>query len=104
MRAVRGDHRLLRIIVEAATKEIPRLMALIRKAVVDGNAAELQLATHTLKGAIRYFASGPGFEQVRRLEKMGHDQNLAGAEDCLAALEAEVRRLAPALSDYLRQT
>jgi len=103
MRAVRGDHRLLRIIVEAATKEIPRLMTAIREAVAAGNAADLQLATHTLKGAIRYFASGPGFEQVRRLEKMGQERNLEGAEEVLTALEAEVRLLTPALADYLCQ-
>jgi CheY-like chemotaxis protein len=103
MRAVRGDQRLLRIIVEAAIKEIPRLMAAIREAIGVGNAAELQLAAHTLKGAIRYFASGHGFEQVRRLEKMGADKNLDGSQECLAALEVEVRQLTPALVDYLRQ-
>jgi len=103
MRAVRGDRRLLGIIVEAATKEIPRLMTAIREAVAGENAAELQLATHTLKGAIRYFASGPGFEQVRRLEKMGQDKNLEGAQESLAALEEEVRVLTPALAEYLLQ-
>ena len=103
MRAVRGDHRLLRIIVEAATKEVPRLMTAIREAVAGGNAAELQLAAHTLKGAIRYFASSPGFELVRRLEKMGQDNNLEGAQESLAALEAEVQTLTPALADYLQQ-
>ena len=90
--------------MEAATKEIPRLMMAIREAVAGGNAAELQLAAHTLKGAIRYFASGQGFEQVRRLEKMGQDKNLEGAQESLASLEAEVRLLTPALSDYLRQS
>jgi two-component system sensor histidine kinase/response regulator len=103
LRAVRGDHRLLRTIVEAATKEIPRLMTAIREAVSGGKAAELQLAAHTLKGAIRYFASSPGFELVRRLEKMGHDNNLEGAQESLAALEAEVQTLTPALADYLQQ-
>ena len=104
LRAVRGDHRLLRIIVEAATKEIPRLTMAIREAIAGGNAAELQLAAHTLKGSIRYFASGQGFEQLRRLEKMGQERNLEGAEDCFTSLEAEVRLLTPALSDYLQQS
>jgi len=103
LRAVRGDQRLLRIIVEAAVEEIPRVTAAIREAVTTGNAAKLQLAAHTLKGAIRYFASGQGFEQVRCLEKMGRDKNLEGAEQSLASLEAEVRLLLPALADYLRQ-
>src|SRR5208283_5423198 len=38
LRAVRGDHRLLKIIVEAASEEIPRLMMAIREAITDGNA------------------------------------------------------------------
>jgi hypothetical protein len=90
LRAVRGDHRLLRIIVEAATKEIPRLMMAIREAVSGGKAAELQLAAHTLKRVIRCFASGQGFEQLRRLETMGQDMNLEGAQENLATLAAEV--------------
>jgi CheY-like chemotaxis protein len=102
-RAVRGDERLLRIIVEAASREIPRLMAALREAVAAGNAHELQLAAHTLKGAIRYFASGPGFKHVRCLEKMGLDKDLEGAQEGLAALEAEVRLLTPALAHYLQR-
>ncbi len=104
MRAVRGDRRLLRIIVEAAVQEIPRLLTAIREAIAGGSAAKLQLAAHTLKGAVRYFASSQGFEQVRRLEKMGQDKNLEGAEESLASLEAEVGLLTPALADYLQQS
>ncbi len=103
LRVVRGDRRLLRVLVEAAAEEIPRITAAIREAVAAGDAANLQLAAHTLKGAIRYFASGQAFEQVRRLEKMGRDKNLEEAQQSLAALEAEVRLLTPLLADHLRQ-
>jgi two-component system sensor histidine kinase/response regulator len=95
---------LLRTIVEAAAEEIPRLVTAIREAVASGNAARLQLAAHTLKGAIRYFAAGEGWEHVRRLEKMGQDKNLLEAEQSLACLEAEVQRLTPVLSDYLQRS
>ncbi len=104
LRAVRGDHRLLRVIVEAAAKEIPSQVTAIREAIAGGNATAVQLAAHTLKGAIRYFASGAGFEQVRRLEKMGQNKNLEGAEQCLARLEAEVQPLIRGLADYLRRS
>jgi PAS domain S-box-containing protein len=103
MRAVRGNQRLLRTIVETAAREIPRLLAAIRAAVAAGNAAELQLAAHTLKGTIRYFASGQGFEQVRRLETMGRDKCLQGAAEALAVLEADARLLAPAFAAYLQR-
>jgi CheY-like chemotaxis protein len=104
LRAMRGDQRLLRIIVEAAAEEIPRLLIAIRAAVADGSAAKLQLAAHTLKGAIRYFACGPGFDQVQCLEKMGQEGNLEGAEESLASLEADVGLLLPALADYLSRS
>ncbi len=103
LRAVRGDRRLLRTLVEAAAEEIPRLTLAVRAAVASGNAAELQLTAHTLKGAIRYFASSESFEQLRRLEKMGRDNILDGAEEILTALDAEVRRLTPAFANYLGQ-
>jgi PAS domain S-box-containing protein len=104
LRAVRGDYRLLRVIVEAAAKEIPSQVTAIREAIAGGNATAVQLAAHTLKGAIRYFASGAGFEQVRSLEKMGQNKNLEGAEQCLARLEAEVQPLIRGLADYLRRS
>ena len=103
LKAVRGNRRLLRVIVDAAAKEIPRVLAAIREAVAGGSPAKLQLAAHTLKGVIRYFASSQGFQQVQRLEKMGQDKNLEGAEESLASLEAEVRLLTPALSEYLQK-
>ena len=101
LRAVRGDQRLLRVVVEAAAKEIPSLVAAIAQAVDTQDAAQLQLSAHTLKGAIRYFASGEGFQQVQRLEKMGRDQNLQCAAESLAALQREAQRLVPALLGYL---
>jgi two-component system, sensor histidine kinase and response regulator len=104
LRAVRGDYRLLRIIVELAVKEIPNQVAAIHEAVAGGNAAKLQLAAHTLKGAVRYFATSSGFEQVRSLEKMGQTKNLEGAEACLASLDAEVPPLLLGLEDFLRRT
>jgi PAS domain S-box-containing protein len=103
MRAVRGNQRLLRTIVETAAREIPRLLAAIRAAVATGNAAELQLAAHTLKGTIRYFASGQGFEQVRRLETMGRDKCLEGAVEAIAILETDARLLSPAFAAYLQR-
>ncbi len=103
LRAVRGNRRLLRVIVDAAAKEIPRVLTAICEAVAGGSPAKLQLAAHTLKGVIRYFASSQGFQQVQRLEKMGQDKNLEGAEESLASLEAEVRLLTPALLEYLQK-
>ena len=56
------------------------MLTAIREAVAGGSPAKLQLAAHTLKGVIRYFASSQGFQQVQRLENLGQDKNLEGAE------------------------
>jgi CheY-like chemotaxis protein/HPt (histidine-containing phosphotransfer) domain-containing protein len=103
MRAVRGNLRLLRTIVEIAVKEIPALIATLREAVAADKAPELQLAAHTLKGVIRYFASSEGFAHVRQLEKMGQCKNLEQAQQTLGCLEAETEPLVVALGEYLQK-
>jgi two-component system sensor histidine kinase/response regulator len=102
LRAVRNSPVLLRTIVEAAVEEVPRLMTHIREAVRDRDSRALRLAAHTLKGAIRYFGAGRIFASACRLEAMGREGCLEEAPQALAMLEAEVQRLAPVLSGYLR--
>ncbi len=101
--AVRGSRRLLTTIVEAAAEEVPRLVKAIGQAAAAGDARQLQLSAHTLKGAVRYFASNHVSEQVRRLEQMGHSGALEEAQPAAAALEIEIAPLVAALADYLRQ-
>ena len=94
---------MLRIIVEAATKEIPRLMMAIREAVTGGNAAELQLAAHTLREQFATLLPANALNNSVASKRWGRT-NLEGAQESLASLEAEVRLLTPALTDYLRQS
>jgi len=99
---LKGDHALLRKVLEAVLEEVPRLTTAMREAISTGDAAALRLAAHTLKGSIRYFSPGLAFEQAYRLEMMGEEGNLDDAEETFAALEQEIRRLTPALEDYVR--
>jgi PAS domain S-box-containing protein len=101
--AVRGSQRLLMTIVEAAAEEVPRLVQAIGQAVAAGDARQLQLAAHTLKGAVRYFASNHISDQVRRLEQIGHSGALDEARQTAAALEIDIAPLITALADYLRE-
>jgi CheY-like chemotaxis protein len=102
LEAVKGDRSLLRAVVEAALEESPRLMTAIRQAIDSGDATALRLAAHTLRGSLRYFGETGACEEAGRLEAMAEDGNLGLVEETWAALESQMRRLTPALSDYVR--
>ena len=102
LRTVRGDHELLKEIVEAFLDESPRLMTEIRQAVSAGDATALRVAVHTLKSSMRYFGAARAFEQAYQLEKMGRMGDLENAESPLQTLEGEIARLTPVLIDYVR--
>jgi len=102
-REVKGDPELLKMMVETALEEAPRLLGQIREAVAGADPAALKLAAHTLKGSIRYFGQTLAYQQAFRLEKMGQDKQLEGAGEVLSALEGEMALLRPLLLHYGRQ-
>ena len=102
LRTVKGDRELLRVVVETFLDESPRLVSAIRQAIAEGNPSGLRIAAHTLKGSMRYFGSSEAFERAFLLEKMGQVGNLENTEALVAALEAEMARLIPALLDYIQ--
>ena len=91
-----------KIVIETAFREAPRLVDEVRKAIDEGDAKALRLASHTLKGAIRYFGSTPAGDRVFKLETMGQEANLSRAQETFMALETEVGRLMSVLDDYMR--
>ena len=102
MHSVRGDPELLKVIVETFLDEYPQLMAAIRQAIAQHDPRALRRIAHTLKGSVDYFGAHRPFEYAFRLEKMGQDGNLEGAENVAADLENELTGLAPVLLNYVR--
>jgi CheY-like chemotaxis protein len=100
-KAVRGDDRLLRMIVETALGEIPDLLAEIRRAAEAGDPQALRLAAHTLKGSVRYFGAQCVLEPALRLEVMGQDNHLEGAGEALSVLDQSAGRLMAALAERM---
>ncbi|OHB73165.1 MAG: hypothetical protein A2V70_18085 [Planctomycetes bacterium RBG_13_63_9] len=100
LQAMRGDRDLLAVVVETFLEESPRLMTIIRNAVSEGDAAALRVAAHGLKGSMRYFGTGWASARAYRLEQMGRCGELGGAEEAVAALEAEMARLTAALQQH----
>jgi CheY-like chemotaxis protein len=102
LKAVRGDQRLLKTLVEAALEDCRQQMPAIERAIADGDRTALRLAAHTLKGAIRYFGQSRAFEHALRLEQLARENDLEEARQVAVVLEPELRRLTEDLSQYLR--
>jgi CheY-like chemotaxis protein len=102
LKAVQGNHNLLRSMAEAALEEVPQLMAAIRQAIGSGDRPKLKFSAHKLKGSVRYFGANEACEHAARLEDMGREGDLADSAAVLAGLEAEVAQVTAVLSDYLR--
>jgi len=100
LQTLQGKSQLLSTVVAAELVELPGLMDAIRQAVADSDASGLRMATHTLKGSLRYFGKTAAFDEVLRLETMGKEGNLADAGASLAALEPAILRMIEALQDY----
>jgi CheY-like chemotaxis protein/HPt (histidine-containing phosphotransfer) domain-containing protein len=98
-RSVKGDAGLLKVVIEAALEECPRLMAEIQRAVAQEDAEALCFAAHKFKGALRYFGAARAFEIAFRLEQMGRNKNLAGAGALVSALSGLAASIVAALAN-----
>jgi PAS domain S-box-containing protein len=95
-----GDDRLLRDLVRLFLKEHPRWLAELRQAIGAADPAAVRAAAHSLKGSLGTLGVRVAFELAARLEALGREGRLAGAEDACALLETEIERLRPQLSAF----
>jgi signal transduction histidine kinase/DNA-binding response OmpR family regulator len=95
-----GDTVLLEKVVGLFLEECPKAMADIRKAIDEGDAQHVNLAAHTLKGSASNFGAPAAVDLALRLERMGRDQDLGGAEEVYVALTEEVEHLRKALKVF----
>ncbi len=103
LESVKGDSDLLRIVIETYLEESPQLVKRMRDSLGRSDAAELNLAAHSLKGSLRFLGAEEGFQLAYRLELMGRDKAFPEAPDVLQSLETFLNRLTPSLRGYLEQ-
>ena len=96
---LQGDRGLLEEIVGVFREECPRLLTQARQAIADGDAAQLRLAAHTLKGALVNFAASDAVDAARRLEMIGKQGEMDAAPQALSDLERQLERLQSALDE-----
>ena len=93
-----GDTGLLAEVVDLFFESAPRLMRDLKKALEARDAASVERAAHTLKGAVANFGARAVFEATMRMDKLGHDRDLTGARRAWTLLEKEMGRLKKALA------
>jgi HPt (histidine-containing phosphotransfer) domain-containing protein len=93
-----GDEQLLGEIAGLFLSDYPGMMEQIREAVVRRDSNALHHAAHTLKGAVANFCADAPFESAYKLERMGREGDLAGAEEAVSELERQMQSLKPILA------
>src|SRR5262249_56867059 len=97
LRQVGGDDDLLRELVGVFLDECPRWLTELRTAVTGKETAGVRRVAHTIKGSMGQFGAQAAFTAAQRLEMMGREGKLAGAEEACAELEKELERVQPVL-------
>ncbi len=102
LQRVGGDHELLRELVAVYLDEYPRWLTELHGVVARQEAIGLQRLAHTIKGCMGQFGAEAAFSAAQRLEMMGREGRLAGAEEACAVLEMELERVGPVLARFVR--
>lgn len=99
LKRVGGDESLLREIAVMFLAEYPRLLTEIDTAILQGDAARLKLAAHTLKGTLNFFGATTASENARKLELMGQAGIMTDATAVFSILQGQMSRLHPAIQE-----
>ena len=94
---VDDDTQLACELIELFLDDYPEKMVTIENAIRAGDAAQLRLAAHALRGTVGNFNARPAQELSHRLEQMGRSGELMGAPAVYPDLVAAISRLRSAL-------
>lgn len=88
-----GDTELLTDLVDTYLKEKQDVLAQLRQAVQNKDAANIKAAAHNLKGSALTFCAPDVIAQGQELEQMGMENNLEGVEELFARFEAGLEQM-----------
>jgi len=97
-----GSEELLKELTTVFVQESGELMPALRTAIEQQNMAEVRRLAHTLKGAATHLAAKSVVATAFRLERMGRDGDLSGADEAYASLQRQVEQLWQAAADFTR--
>ena len=99
---VEGDRELLLKLIGRFLDQYPKVLSEIRASVSQRDSAMLERSSHKLKGSVSNFGARNAYEAARRLEEMGRNGDLVGAEEATVVLETEICRLQDDLAEFSR--
>jgi len=97
-----GDADLLRDVAAIFLGDYRARVEQLRRAIAAGDAGQLEISAHTLKGAASAFCASGVVEAARRLELLAREADFASASAALAQLEAELAQVLPELERAIR--
>jgi PAS domain S-box-containing protein len=90
---VGGDEKLLREIVQIFVEETPKLMVILRQALISDDVEQLESTAHSLKGELGYLGAASLSQKARELEESAQRRDLARAAALLSVFESEIAEL-----------
>ncbi len=97
-----GDLEFLSSSFELFRANYPSLLSLLREAVSGSDPNAVERAAHTIKGSVSNFGAKAATAAALRLERMGRERDLTGAQEVLVQLEHEIERFLVAMADVQR--
>lgn len=93
LRQVEGDRELLQNMIDAFSRQAPRLLQDLQAGLAERNSQSVERAAHKLKSSIGNFGAAQAVEAALRLEILGRDGKLADADSTYADVETAVNNL-----------
>ena len=103
LKVVAGNKDLFQEIAVMFLENLPGNILKIREEIADGNSSGLELAAHSLKGAVGNFGAKRAYEAAYQLEKLGKEGEMGDAAVALTKLEKEFRTLTAKMKKVLEE-
>ncbi len=97
-----GDREFVVKLIECFLNQYPKILSDIRESLRRGDSTLLERSAHKLKGSVSHFGAPSAYEAARRLEEIGRNGDLDGAEEAEEDLEREIGRLEEHLAEFSR--
>ncbi len=102
LKAVQGDHDLLRDVASASLEECRTLLPQLERALQDQDSGTARRAAHTIKGLFRMFPYAPASQLALQIENSAEAGNLTGLESACASLRQEMQTVGAEIDEFLR--
>ena len=96
-----GREDLLKQMATIFFKETDKLVPALREAIALRDMVKVRRLAHSIKGSASCFAAPSAVSAAVRLEFMGRDDDLTGADEAYAVLDHEIKRLKQALTTFV---